>query len=77
MPIQNKSAALVKAETLAQVGNRLESTARLVATAKAAITTGIPANESQGTPALTGAEVRSILNPETVDFIESLPTPAK
>lgn len=68
-----KSAALIKNETLAQIGNRLENLPRMIALAKVAITAGIPANESQNTPALTADEVRGILNPETIVLIESLP----
>lgn len=69
-----KSAALIKNETLAQIGNRLENLPRLIALAKAAIATGIPANETQNSPALTAGEVRSVLNADTIALIESLPT---
>jgi hypothetical protein len=70
----NKSPALVKIEALAQVGNRLENLPRMIAFAKLAITDGIPANESQNTPALTAIEVRSVLSAETLTLIESLPS---
>jgi hypothetical protein len=68
-----KSAALIKNETLAQIGNRLESLPRMIALAKVSIATGIPANEAQNTPALTAEEVRSLLNADTIALIESLP----
>lgn len=68
-----KSTTLIKTETLSQIGNRLENLPRMIALAKTAIATGIPANESQNTPALTAEEVRSVLNADTVALIESLP----
>jgi hypothetical protein len=69
----NKSPALIRIEALAQVGNRLENLPRMIAFAKLALDVGIPANESQNTPALTALEVRSMLSAETLTLIESLP----
>jgi len=68
-----KSPALVKIEALAQIGNRLENLPRMIAFAKIALDAGVPANESQNTPALTAIEVRSVLSDETIALIESLP----
>jgi hypothetical protein len=70
----NKSPALVKIEALAQVGNRLENLPRMIAFAKSAIDNGIPANESQNTPALTALEVRSVLSEDTITLITLLPS---
>jgi len=70
----NKSPALVRIEALAQLGNRLENLPRMIAFAKIALDAGVPANESQNTPALTALEVRSVLSAETIALIESLPS---
>jgi hypothetical protein len=70
----NKSPALIRIETLAQVGNRLENLPRMIAFAKLALDAGIPANESQNTPELTALEVRSVLSEDTITLITSLPS---
>jgi hypothetical protein len=71
-----KSPALLKRELEVQVGNRLTNLPRMVSTAKSAVIDGIPANESQGTPALTATEVRALLDAPTLAFIQALPNPS-
>lgn len=70
MPAQ--SPALVKTKLLAQVGDRLTNVLRQVDAAKAILAEGVPANEQQGTPAISAAEVRAVVGEEVATAIEAL-----
>lgn len=66
-----QSPALAKIKALAQVGDRLTNVLRQVPAAKAILTNGLPANEQQGTPALTPAEIRAAVGEDNAAAIEA------
>lgn len=67
-----QSAVLLKTKTLAQVGERLTNIPRQILVGASILSNGLPANESQGTPALSAAEVRAVIGEDIATKIEAV-----